>query len=157
MNLVFVEVVKNLNIVMANKSTIKKLVLGLLLALSSAPFIQAQDGKVTVEADSMLDVITKNRVYARPDKITGYRLLLFTGDRVAAEKVASQFRLEFPDEPIMLKWDEPNFKVVGGLFYSKKAASEFRKKCGKFAMAIVINELVDLPPVEDKKEADEED
>jgi hypothetical protein len=155
MNPVFVEVVKNLNTVMVNKSIIKKITLGVLFALSFAPFAQAQEGKVTVEADSMLEIIARGRVYARPDKITGFRILLFTGDRVTAEKLASDFKAQFPDEPVMLKWDEPNFKVVGGLFYSRKAAAEFRKKCNKFAMAIIINELVDLPPVEDKREIED--
>lgn len=157
MNLVFVEVVKNINIAMGNKSIIKKIGLGIILGISSASMLRAQEGKVTVEADSMLEVITQNRVYSRPEKITGFRILLFTGDRVTAEKVANDFKLQFPDEPVMLKWDEPNFKVVGGLFYSKKAAADFRKKCAKFAMAIIINELVELPPVEDKRETEEQE
>lgn len=157
MNCVIAVVVKSISIVMANKSNLKKLSVGLLIGLTSAPFIQAQQGTVTVKADSMLEVITKNRVYNRPDKITGFRLLLFTGDRVNAEKVANDFRRQFPDEPVLLKWDEPNFKVVAGLFYSKKEADDFRKKCSrKFPMLIVINELIDLPPV-DAKPRNQED
>lgn len=142
---------------MANKSIIIKAFIALLLATASAPLLQAQQGTVTVEADSMLEVVTKNRVENRPDKITGFRLLLFSGDRVNAEKVANDFRRQFPDEPVLLKWDEPNFKVVAGLFYSKKEADAFRKKCSrKFPMLIVVNELIDLPPV-DAKPRDQKD
>jgi len=136
---------------MVNNSIIKKVGVGLLMGLTSAPFLQAQKGEVTIEADSMLEVVTKGRVWGRPDKLTGFRLLLFTGDRVNAEKVANDFRVQFPDEPVLLKWDEPNFKVVAGLFYSKKEADAFRRKCSrKFPMLIVVNDLVDLPPVDAK-------
>lgn len=151
MSPVLVVVVKNINIVMEFKIVLKKIGLVLLLVLGTVPFLHAQKGTVKVEADSMLKIITRNRVWSRPDKITGYRVLMFTGSRNGAEKVANDFRTQFPDQPVLLKWDEPNFKVVGGLFYNRKDAKAFRKKCSrKFPMLIIVNELVELPPVDEK-------
>jgi hypothetical protein len=143
---------------MANKKNIKFLIATLAIGAFNTSEIVAQtepQGEVKVEADSMLDVITKNRVWNRPDKITGYRVLLYTGSRAGAQKVMQDFQAMFPDQPVMLKWDEPNFKVVGGLFYTKADAKEFRKKCSKkFPMLIIINDLVELPPVDRGKDED---
>lgn len=157
MNYVIVEVERNINIVMENNTKLKAILFLLGLNFLLLPNIQAQNGEVTVLADSMLKVITNNRVWRRPAKITGYRMLVYIGDRSNAEKEVAKFRAMFPDEPVMMKWDEPNFKVVGGLFYSKKDAQAFRAKCShKFNMLIVINELVDLPPVTEKPEEEKE-
>ena len=137
-----------------------KLVLVLSFGLCFASYSQAQTetrGEVTVEADSMLKKITDERVRSRPDRIIGYRVLLYTGGRAEAQKVMQDFRNMFPDQPVMLKWDEPNFKVVGGLFYSIKDAKSFRKKCSKeFPMLIIVNDLVELPPVDDRNDETKE-
>lgn len=159
MSLVSVEVGRNLNIVMENK-VIKLFILTcFFMSFAEASTAQTEGkGKVTIEADSMLKVVTNGRVWSRPDKITGYRVLLYTGGRAEAQKVMQDFRNMFPDQPVMLKWDEPNFKVVGGLFYSKNDARVFRKKCSrKFPMLIIVNDLVDLPPVDDRKSTDDSD
>jgi len=118
--------------------------------------INAQNGEVTVEADSMLKVITNNRVWNRPDKIAGYRILLHNGNKLEAEKVAADFKALFPNQPLIMKWDEPNFKVLGGMFYTRAEAKEYMSKCGrKFPMLIIVNDLVDLPPVDPREEEEE--
>lgn len=154
MNPVFVEVERNTSIVMANSKLLKLcMCCATAFLVSSDSFAQTEpQGEVKVEADSMLDILVKNRVANRPEKITGYRLLLYTGSRAEAQKVIQNFRAMFPDQPVMLKWDEPNFKVVGGLFYTRADAKAFREECSnKFPMLVIVNDLVDLPPVDDRK------
>lgn len=154
MNPVFVEVERNTSIVMANSKLLKlSICCATAFLVSSDTFAQTEpQGEVKVEADSMLDILVKNRVANRPEKITGYRLLLYTGSRTEAQKVIQDFRAMFPDQPVMLKWDEPNFKVVGGLFYTRADAKAFREECSKkFPMLVIVNDLVDLPPVDDRK------
>lgn len=160
MSLVFVEAVKSLNTVMENKRILKNIIASIALGALSTPALVAQntaEGEVKVEADSMLKVVTNSRVWNRPDKITGYRVLLYTGGRTGAQKVMQNFQAMFPDQPVMLKWDEPNFKVVGGLFYTRDDAKAFRKKCShKFPMLIIINDLVELPPVDGRSKGDDD-
>jgi len=151
-----VAAVKNLNIVMAHKKIKIFVSIAVFIALFFVSnFAQAQSGEVTVEADSMLKVITNNRVWSRPEKISGYRILLHNGNKLEAEKVAADFKALFPNQPLIMKWDEPNFKVLGGMFYTRAEAKEYMSKCSrKFPMLIIVNDLVDLPPVDPREEED---
>jgi len=144
---------KNLNNVMVHK--LKIIFCMLLFTFAASDQLIAQ---VEVEADSMLEIITKNRIYSRPDKIAGYRILIHNGSKVEADKVAADFKKMFPNEPLIMKWDEPNFKVMGGIFYTREEAKQFMQKCGRsFSMLIIINDKIDLPPVSEKPEQKNED
>ncbi len=151
MNLVLAVAEKNINNVMAHK--VFKKVLAPVAFLAMGFLSNSLQAQVEVEADSMLKIVTRNRVWSRPDKIAGYRVLLHNGSKAEADKVAADFKALFPDEPLIMKWDEPNYKVIGGMFYSRNDAKAFMQKCSrKFPMMIIINDKIDLPPVTESKE-----
>lgn len=96
-----------------------------LLLFGSDLFAQSQDtlpGKVTVVADARIDRILDTRlVYYKLDSTSqGYRIQILTSsDRREAMLEMENFELKYPDIPIYLKYDSPNFKLRIGDYSGK--------------------------------------
>lgn len=97
----------------------------MLLVFSGNLFAQSQDtlpGKVTIVADPRVQKILETRiVYFDMDSThQGYRIqILSSTDRREAMLEMENFELKYPDIPIYLKYDSPNFKLRVGDFSGK--------------------------------------
>ncbi len=97
----------------------------ILLLFGSDLFAQSQDtlpGKVTVIADPRIDRILETRlVYHNLDSTSqGYRIqILMSTNHREAMMEKENFELKYPDIPIYLKYDSPNFKLRVGDYSGK--------------------------------------
>jgi len=79
-------------------------------------------GKVTVKGDPRIDKILNRRVefYSLDSSSQGYRLqILSITDRKEAMLEMENFQLKYPEIPIYIKYDSPNFKLRIGDFSNK--------------------------------------
>jgi len=88
--------------------------------------LMAQDnsgsGKVTVKADPRIEKILNRRVefFNLDSSQQGYRLQIMSiTDRKEAMLEMENFQLKYPQIPIYLKYDSPNFKLRIGDFSNK--------------------------------------
>ncbi len=97
------------------------------MILFSIPLpLMAQDnsgsGKVTVKADPRIEKILNRRVefFNLDSSQQGYRLQIMSiTDRKEAMLEMENFQLKYPQIPIYLKYDSPNFKLRIGDFSNK--------------------------------------
>lgn len=104
----------------------KHVLAGILLLLSGSELLaQGQDtlsGKVTVVADPRIEKILDSRiVYFNLDSSSqGYRIqILMSTDHREARMEMENFELKYPNIPIYLKYDSPNFKLRIGDYPGK--------------------------------------
>jgi len=102
-----------------------KRVIYILFACVSLPVLaqnNPETGKVTVKADPRIEKILNRRVdfYNLDSSSQGYRLqILSITDRKEAMLEMENFQLKYPEIPIYLKYDSPNFKLRIGDFSNK--------------------------------------
>ncbi|MHB1277512.1 MAG: hypothetical protein ACYC1Q_03875 [Bacteroidia bacterium] len=95
------------------------------LLFGSDLFAQGQDtlpGKVTVVADPRIEkILDTRRVYYNLDSSSqGYRIqILMSTNHKEAMLEKENFELKYPDIPIYLKYDSPNFKLRVGDYSGK--------------------------------------
>lgn len=96
-----------------------------MLLSGSDVFAQSQDtldGKVTVLADPRIErILDTRRVYFNLDSTSqGYRIqILMSTDHREARLEMENFQLKYPNIPIYLKYDSPNFKLRIGDYPGK--------------------------------------
>ncbi len=101
----------------------RKLIFGAALLLPA--LLQAQDsltGKVVIDADPAVNrILNRRKDFFRLDSTAaGYRIQVFAStDRNEAMLELENFQLKYPEIPIYLKYDSPNFKLRVGDFSSK--------------------------------------
>lgn len=77
----------------------------------------------------------------------GYRVQLFAGSNLGtANKIKSDFTLEYDDEEAYLDWEQPTFRVRVGDFLTKNEAIVFCNELkSKFPGAFVVKDRVKKP------------
>lgn len=89
---------------------------------------QADSGKVEVKADARIDKLIQRRAefFQIDSTESGFRIQIYsTTDRKQIKLEEEKFRLNYPDLPIYLKYDSPNFKLRVGDFKSKLEAQHW--------------------------------
>lgn len=100
----------------------------LFLLFTGALFAQHQDtlqGTVSVIADPRIDKILEQRLemFLIDSTTQGYRLqILAITDHKEATMEMENFQLKYPEIPIYIKYNSPNFKLRVGDFSSKVEA-----------------------------------
>src|SRR5690606_12123532 len=87
-----------------------------------AQSVDTLSGKVTILADPRIERILDTRVvyYQLDSTSQGYRIhILTSSDRTEAMLEMKKFRLKYPEIPIYLKYDSPNFKLRIGDYPGK--------------------------------------
>jgi hypothetical protein len=95
-----------------------------------------------------------NELVSRHQKINsakmsspGYRIQIYFGsDRAKAQEVRNSFVQMFPNSPIYLLYQQPNFKVRAGDFRTRLEANRFLKSMGdRFRPAFIVPDEIKLP------------
>ena len=120
-------------------------IIGILLCCITITVSSAQDvdeGRVEIVQDKSIDTILMKHVELNkqlledPDNygIDGFRIQIFeeSGNRSSthAREVMAEFTEQYPDIPVYLTWQAPNFKVRVGDFSSRMQAEGYLKKDG---------------------------
>jgi len=99
---------------------------------------------VTEELDAVLDSI--DRIREDIKYVSGFTILVYSGTsseraHIARGKVYSSL----PDSQPLLKYDEPNFRVKVGKYFSRfEAQKDYTEIRKKFSSAIVIPERIPI-------------
>jgi hypothetical protein len=86
----------------------------------------------------------------RKKSIQGYRVQIFNGTRQEAQKVRVTFVKAYPDLPVTLTYDAPEYRVQAGNFRTKLEAEKLLAKIRQeFRGSFVVRTQVDLPQLPD--------
>lgn len=97
---------------------------------------------VTKELDAVLDSIVKLRSDIK--YVDGFTILVYSGkDREEAQIAKGKVISVLPDSSPILKYDEPNFRVKVGKYYSRlEAQKDYSALREKFSKTIIIPERI---------------
>jgi len=135
----------------------------MILALFILPALQltgqaGHDGRITVIQDPSIDTLLArhveiNEALLQDDDnygINGYRIQIFeeSGNKSSthAREVMAEFTEKYPDIPVYLTWQAPNFKVRVGDYATKMQAEGYLQKIKKdYPIAWVIKDKIKFP------------
>lgn len=118
---------------MHNKPLFFTLIFVLFLGIS--PLIAQSN---TIENKSVTDLIAKKRSYNKENGY-GFRIQLYNGLENKAKSIRAKFRIEFPEVPTVINYDEPDWKIQVGNYKTKLEADKFLNTIKeKFTGAIVV-------------------
>lgn len=116
------------------------------------------DGNVVIVQDESIDTILMKHVEMNkklledPDNyaIDGFRIQIFeeSGNRSStqAREVMDEFSEKYPQIPVYLTWQAPNFKVRVGDFSTRMQAEGYLKKIKRdYPIAWVIKDKIKFP------------
>jgi hypothetical protein len=120
----------------------------------------AGDGHVVIIQDARIDTILEKHMEmnealllnADNYAIDGYRVQIFqeSGNRSSthAREVMAGFSMKYPDVPVYLTWQAPNFKVRAGDFETRMEAEGFLNKIKRnYPIAWVIRDKIKYPVI----------
>ena len=122
------------------------------------------DTSLKVRRDVRLDTLVMRhiRVNEMKDGFDGYRLQLYSGSGTSARQEANTLRAEFltryPDIPVYVVYQAPNFKVRIGDFRTELEAIWMQRELEyKFPGGFVVKDLIKFPQLDIEKEKDEKE
>jgi hypothetical protein len=137
------------------KEAVFLLILGVLTCSLSA---QVDKSNIVIIQDPSIDTILEKHVeinealLSNEDNyaIDGYRIQIFEESGVRSSTMAreamDEFSEKYPDIPIYLTWQAPNYKVRIGDFGTRMEAEGFLKKIKKdYPIAWVIRDKIKFP------------
>lgn len=85
--------------------------------------------------------------------IDGFRVQLFAGSNLGtANKIKSDFNIEYDEQEAYLDWDQPTFRVRVGNFLTRNEARIFCNELkSRFPGAFVVSEMVERPELRKPK------
>lgn len=117
-------------------------------------------GNVVIIQDSGIDTILQRHVQMNEAlllntdnyAIDGYRIQIFeeSGNKSStrAREVMAEFSVKYPDIPVYLTWQAPNFKVRVGDFGTRMSAEGFLNKIKRnYPIAWVIKDKIKYPVI----------
>ena len=137
----------------------------LMISLCLGGFAQRK-GSLHVNQDSRIERLMKRQreVYAESSTMSGFRIQIFMeiGNEAIqhAEAVMKDFKGQFPEIPIYLSYEQPNYRLRVGDFRNRVEAQKYLKLIKpSFNLAFVTADIINPPvkleiPVE---EADDEE
>lgn len=118
------------------------------------------EGNVVIIQDARIDTILDKHIEmnealllnADNYAIDGYRVQIFqeSGNRssTSAREVMAEFSMKYPDVPVYLTWQAPNFKVRVGDFETRMEAEGFLNKIKRYyPIAWVIRDKIKYPVI----------
>lgn len=137
----------------------KVILLFVFCCLGNIVFSQAMnDGEIMIVQDPRIDTIVAMHIEMNEKlllgtdnyAIAGYRIQIFeeSGNKSSsrARQAMSDFTTNYPDIPIYLTWQAPNFKVRVGDFLTRMDAEGFLNKIQKdYPIAWVIKDKIKYP------------
>ena len=123
-------------------------------------------GTLYVDQDSRIEKLMKRQrdVYAESNTMSGYRIQIFMeiGNEAIqhAEVVKKSFMEQFPDIPIYLTYEQPNYRLRVGDFRNRVEAEKYVRLIKPsfnlaFVTADVINPPTKIEPVTLEEEEDQ--
>lgn len=123
--------------------------------------VNAQDeGSVVIIQDPAIDTLLQKHLEMNESlllntdnyAIDGYRIQIFeeSGNKSStrAREVMAEFSTKYPDIPVYLSWQAPNFKVRVGDFESRMEAEGFLNKIKRsYPIAWVIRDKIKYPVI----------
>lgn len=144
------------------------LLISLTLLLSLGGFAQRK-GSLHIDQDSRIERLMRRQreVYAENNTMSGYRIQIFMeiGNEAIqhAESVKKDFTEQFPEIPIYLTYEQPNYRLRVGDFRNRVEALKYLKLIKPsfnlaFVTADIINPPVkmEIPDIEEEEEDGEE-
>ncbi|MEE4257357.1 MAG: SPOR domain-containing protein [Bacteroidales bacterium] len=133
----------------------------LAICLAAAPAALAQDeGSVVIIQDPAVDTLLQKHLEMNETlllntdnfAIDGFRIQIFeeSGNKSStrAREVMAEFSTKYPDIPVYLSWQAPNFKVRVGDFESRMEAEGFLNKIKRsYPIAWVIRDKIKYPVI----------
>jgi hypothetical protein len=132
-----------------------------IICLAAWNGIQSQDeGHVVIVQDAAIDTLLRKHfemneaLLLNTDNyaIDGYRIQIFeeSGNKSStrAREVMAEFSTRYPDVPVYLSWQAPNFKVRVGDFGTRMEAEGFLNKIKRsYPIAWVIRDKIKYPVI----------
>lgn len=135
----------------------------LLAALPLCGFSQKK-GALHLDQDSRVEKLMKRQraVYAESNTMSGYRIQIFMeiGNEAIqhAEVVKKSFTEQFPDIPIYLTYEQPNYRLRVGDFRNRVEAEKYvRLIKPSFNLAFVTADIINPPARVEPLAPEEED
>lgn len=99
----------------------------LLFIFGAGIYAQAQPaGKLTLQEEpGIIKLKNDYRQEASKQKMQGYRVQIYNGDRKACEMQRAKFVSQFPQTKVQTVYESPEYKVQAGNFKTKLAAERF--------------------------------
>ena len=118
------------------------------------------EGHVVIVQDPAIDTLLQKHIEMNEKlllntdnfAIDGYRIQIFeeSGNKSStrAREVMAEFSVKYPDIPVYLSWQAPNFKVRVGDFESRMEAEGFLNKIKRsYPIAWVIRDKIKYPVI----------
>jgi len=132
-----------------------------MICMVAANGVLAQDeGYVVIIQDPAIDTILQKHIEMNETlllntdnfAIDGYRIQIFeeSGNKSStrAREVMAEFSTKYPDIPVYLSWQAPNFKVRVGDFGTRMEAEGFLNKIKRsYPIAWVIRDKIKYPVI----------
>jgi hypothetical protein len=132
-----------------------------MICMVAANGVVAQDeGYVVIIQDPAIDTILQKHIEMNETlllntdnfAIDGYRIQIFeeSGNKSStrAREVMAEFSTKYPDIPVYLSWQAPNFKVRVGDFGTRMEAEGFLNKIKRsYPIAWVIRDKIKYPVI----------
>ena len=112
----------------------KKICFTLLILIVFSSFCYSQQGEITINQDQEITQLLalKKEINSNEDSSDHYKIQIYSGRRVSAEKSKSDFRNSYGKWSSKLVYETPNYKVWVGSFRSRleadRALLEVKKK-----------------------------
>ena len=137
--------------------------LSLIFLLSLGGFAQRK-GSLQIDQDSRIERLMRRQreVYAENNTMNGYRIQIFMeiGNEAIqhAESVKKDFMQQFPEIPIYLTYEQPNYRLRVGDFRNRVEALKYLKRIKpSFNLAFVTADIINPPTKMEIPEMEEED
>lgn len=138
-----------------------RIILLSIICLVAANGLAGQDeGQVMIVQDPAIDTLLQKHIEMNEKlllntdnfAIDGFRIQIFeeSGNKSStrAREVMAEFSTKYPDVPVYLSWQAPNFKVRVGDFGSRMEAEGFLNKIKRsYPIAWVIRDKIKYPVV----------
>lgn len=136
-----------------------RIILLSIICLAAANGLVGQDeGHAVIVQDPAIDTLLQKHIEMNEKlllntdnfAIDGYRIQIFeeSGNKSStrAREVMAEFSTKYPDIPVYLSWQAPNFKVRVGDFGSRMEAEGFLNKIKRnYPIAWVIRDKIKYP------------
>ena len=141
-------------------SFIRFLLISMICMVAAHGVVAQDEGYVVIIQDPAIDTILQKHIEMNETlllntdnfAIDGYRIQIFeeSGNKSStrAREVMAEFSTKYPDIPVYLSWQAPNFKVRVGDFGTRMEAEGFLNKIKRsYPIAWVIRDKIKYPVI----------
>lgn len=105
--------------------------------LFSGPVL-GQDGVVKIQKSAEIDQVLELKKELNKDRAF-LKIQIYSGDRVSAETALENFKTDFPEQVVEMKYETPNYKIWIGKFRTQlEADRELRLVKKSFPIAFCL-------------------